>query len=226
MDILIIEEFIMPYPPISQPYINTAVYDEMLSAKTFDLKKLNSRDEYKLCIVPTISQLVAGAPTNKAVVPEVLNYLRYTAAIRALQHNCKFIHKAIRATTPKDLCELTTLTYDYKNARQHNGIRCSNRRVHISPSGFYLSALNILEDSKQIIQNLENLLILDKLSNTVPNFDKTLTSTTKLKDHYIEYADELIKTISNNKDIFNNFVSRISKSSSIKAEPKDSILVK
>lgn len=211
----------MPYPPTSKPYLNTCYFDEVLSAKTFDLKKVFSSNEYKLCIVPTLSQIVANAPATKAVMPEVLDYLRYSAAIRALEHNCKFVYHAIHASSQEDLDNLTSLNYDYKNGRNHCGIRSSSRRSALSSSGFYLSALSILEESKQFIQNFEDILLIDKLSQMIPDFDKKMANTLKYKEHYIQFADRLINAISNNKDIFNNFVNTLS-APAISTKPVDS----
>ena len=109
----------MSHLPISKPYINHTSCEEMLSAKTFDLKKRVTNNTYILCVVPTFSQIVANAPATKAVIPEVLNYLRYTAAIRALQYNCVFIHKAMRAKTDDDFKNLTSMSFDYKNSSSY-----------------------------------------------------------------------------------------------------------
>ena len=170
--------------------------------------------------MPTFSQIVANAPATKAVIPEVLNYLRYTAAIRALQYNCVFIHKAVRAKTDDDFKNLTSMSFDYKNSRLCNGIRCSNPRINISEAGFYSSALKILDESKQIIQTFEDILLLDKLSNVIPEFEKKMADTIRLKNHYTEYADKLTEALSKNKNILNGFVDHISNHSKhdVKAE--------
>ena len=200
----------MPYPPIFKPYINTSCFEEVLSAKTFDLKKVVAGNEYKLCIVPTLSQIVANAPATKAVIPEVLDYLRYTATIRALEHNCKFIRGAINAKTLDDFNSLTALNFDYKNGRTHCGIRSSSKRISLSPSGFHTCSLRLLEDSKQYISDFEKMLCVDKLSQIIPDFDKKMANTLKYKEQYIQYADKLINTISNDKDIFDNFIDYLS----------------
>lgn len=200
----------MPYPPTSKPYNNPCTFDEILSTKTFDLKKVVSSGEYKLCIVPTYSQIIANNPSAKAVIPEVLNYLRYTAAIRALEHNCKFIHRAINAKTSQDFDSLITLNYDYKNGKVYPGIRASSKHCLISPNGIHKVSLQLLEESKQYIQNFEEFLMIDKLSEIIPDFDKKLEISTRYKEQYIEHANRLIAQISNNKDIFNNFIDHIS----------------
>ena len=193
----------------SKPYINHTSCEEMLSAKTFDLKKRVSNNCYILSIVPTLSQIVANAPANKAVIPEVLNYLRYTAAIRALQYNCVFVHKAIRAKTDEDFNALTDMSFSYKGS-VNNGIRCANPRVPISAKSFYFSALNVLDDSKQIVQNFEDMLLLDKLSNIIPDFDKKMADTIRLKNKYIAYADKIAGTILNDKNALDNFINHVS----------------
>ena len=146
------EEIIMPYIPNTIPFINPSSFEIMLSAKTFDIKKLSSTGEFKLCVVPTFSQLVEGGLVSKAVIPEVLNYLRYNAAIRALHHNCIFIDKAININD-EDLDKLSSMSFDYRNSNLNNGVSCSNRRINISPDKFYQSSLIILRESKDIIQN-------------------------------------------------------------------------
>ena len=216
----------MSYQSLSKPYINTAVFEEVLSAKTFDIKKLSSRNEYILCTVPTISQIVANAPATKAVIPEVSNYLRYTAAIRALEHNCNFINKAMEASNSGDIKELCTLNYDYKNGKPHAGIRSSSKRYILAAPSFYQSSLYILEESKHLIQFFEDMLLIDKLSKIIPDFKTKLDKATKFKQQCIEKADNLINDISQNKDSFNYFVNYISNSANLDTKPADLKLVK
>lgn len=204
----------MPYMQTYEPSTNRTC-EEILSAKTLDIKKLVSTDKYIICIVPTFSQMIANAPLSKEVIPEVVNYLRYTSAIRALHYNCVFIHKAIIAKTDEDFNNLTNLNYDYNNSRRNNGIRSTSKRITISPETIPLVALHILEESKQIIKTFEDMLLLDKLSLYISDFDKKWADTNRLKNQYIKYADTLSATISKNKDILTPFIDHTSKSSII-----------
>ena len=199
----------MPYPYISNPYNNHPGANEILSAITFDFKKLDSKNKFVLCSVPTRSQIVADVSAEKVVISEILNYLRYTAAIRALRYNCEFVNKAIHATTPEDIYELTTLTFDYKNSNNYNAIRTINPRVPISLKEFRPTAVRVLKDSKQIIETLEGMLKLDALKNKVPDFDKKFEKAIELKEKCFVSADKLIYKLSNNKNVLDPFINYI-----------------
>ena len=215
-------------PNLQHPnsYINKSSFEEVTSAVTFYVKKRNSRNDYILCSVPTISKIGEIASTNKTVIPEVLNYVRYIAAIRALEYNCDFINKAIKASNADDIKTLTTLSFDYINGKRDCGIHFSSKSSLLSASYFYQSSLYTLKESKQIIQYFENLLLTDKLAKIIPDFEVKLDKVDKFKTHYIEEADKLINTISADKDIFKYFVDYISNVANVETKSEDSKLVK